>query len=409
MLYCYSVFQTILDTKRAVKKGVLRNAVVRSVAPSAFGEKNIRDQNLSDMALGRIGLVEDITSGADHADISTLTEYFQRNVVPKIKATEYKFVVLALQKVIDEDDIEDDVIVDKVNGMSRRDFLNSSRFSLADTLAGLFLFAVERNNNINTNEYVKQIDGTFFESLKDKAGKIQIITIEEKIDAKQVDSLISEAQLGIARAKNNRLCPHCAKPLVRLNENGIDIDYTDYVISDGKPIVVCKTCKQELETDPSLLPSVVATQQSIDRESDLIAVSSGNMPTRIDIIAVLEAIDQMDESDTTRITEPVRIKDKIPDDKGLQKKVLNLVVPSYGGIEKILNDLAGQNALNKDRVGAKIGHMWEDMLGTPASQNEIFNALVQALNEKSGRIHQSACETLVSYYIQRCDVFAVPR
>lgn len=409
MLYCYSVFQTILDAKRSGKKGTLRNAVVRSVAPSAFGEKNIRDQNLSDMALGRAGLVDDIIKGAEQIDITTLPEYFRKNVIPKIKSTDYRLVVVALQRVIDEDDIDDDVIVDKVNRLSRREFLNASRISLADTLAGLFLFAVERNNNYNTNEYVQQIDSAFFDSLKDKANTVQIITEEERIDAKQLDSLISDAQFGIARAKNNRLCPHCAKPVVRPNENGIEIDYTDYVVVDGKPIVVCKMCKTDLEADPSQLPAVVATQSSVDREAGLISASSGNIPARLDIIAVLEAIDRMDESDITRIAEPVRIKDKIPEDRGLQKKVLNLVTPSFSGIQKILNDLAGQNVLNKDRIGDKISHMWEDMLGTPASQNEMFNALVQSLNEKSGRTHQSACETLVSYYIQRCDVFAVPQ
>ena len=167
MLYCYSVFQTILDNKGAAKKRVLRNTVIRSVAPNDFGEKYIRDQELSDMALGRANLTEAITSGARNADRSAIQEYFRANVLPLLKDTEHKLIVLALQKAILEDEeIDDDTIVDLCSNRTKKDFLKGSRFTLPDILAGLFLFAVERNNNYPTNEHVKKINSAFFDSLK---------------------------------------------------------------------------------------------------------------------------------------------------------------------------------------------------------------------------------------------------
>ena len=410
MLYCYSVFQSILDAKRAGKKGVLRNTVIRSVAPKAFGERNIRDQELSDMALGRANLVGDITAGAHASDRTSLPEYFRTKVTPLLKGTEHKHIILALQKVIRDDiGIDDDVVVELCSRRTKKDFLKCTRFSLPDTLAGLFLFAVERNNNIDTNQYVKEIDAAFFDLLKDQLPMIQIVEADEKIDENELQSLISDTKFSIARAKNNRFCPKCGKPIVYINEDGIEVDETDFVFDNGLPVVVCKPCKVALDTSPNLLPDVIATQRRVDIEADLVAVSAGNIPTRNDIIAVLEALDDMDENESTRLSGPASIREKIPDDKGLQKKILNLATPSYTGVMKILNDLSGQNAVNKDRIGEKIHRMWEDMEEQSASQSQIFDALVHVINEKSGRTHKSACETLIAYYIQRCDVFAVSR
>lgn len=410
MLYCYSVFQTILDNKGAAKKRVLRNTVIRSVAPNDFGEKYIRDQELSDMALGRANLTEAITSGARNADRSAIQEYFRANVLPLLKDTEHKLIVLALQKAILEDEeIDDDTIVDLCSNRTKKDFLKGSRFTLPDILAGLFLFAVERNNNYQTNEHVKKINSAFFDSLKGRMSEIQIVLPNEEIDEKEVESFISDARYSLARAKNNRFCPKCGKPIAYVNEDGIEVDETDFVINEGLPVVVCKTCKVALDASPSLLPEVLATQRCVDVEADLVAVSVGNIPTRSDLIAVLEALDDMDENESTRLSGPASIRDKIPDDKGLQKKILNFVTPSYTGVMQILNDLSGQNAINKDRIGEKIHRMWQDMQEKQASKDQIFNALVQAINEKGGRTHKSACETLIAYYIQRCDVFEVPR
>lgn len=410
MLYCYSVFQSILDAKNATSKRVLRNTVIRSVAPAAFGEKNIRDQNLSDIALGRANLMGDITAGARDVDRTSLLDHFRTKVIPLLKRTEYKYIVLALQKVIGNDDeIDDDVIVDICSIRTKKDFLKCTHFSLPDTLAGLFLFAVELNNNLNTNQYVKEINATFFDSLKDKLPMIQIDGLDEGIDEKELDSLISDTKLSIARAKNNRFCPRCGKSIVYVNEDGIEVDETDFVFSEGLPVVVCKTCKVAVDASPSSLSDVLATQRCVDIEADLVAVSAGNIPTRSDIISVLEALDDMDENESTRLSEPARIKEKIPDNNGLQKKILNLVTPSYTGVMKILNDLSGQNAINKDRIGERIHRMWQDMQEKQAPQEQTFNALVQAINEKSGRTRKSSCETLISYYIQRCDVFAISR
>ena len=53
--------------------------------------------------------------------------------------------------------------------------------------------------------------------------------------------------------------------------------------------------------------------------------------------------------------------------------------------------------------------MWRDMSTSKATQEQLFDALVKRINDKSGHRYKSACEMLICYYIQRCDVFAVPR
>ena len=68
-----------------------------------------------------------------------------------------------------------------------------------------------------------------------------------------------------------------------------------------------------------------------------------------------------------------------------------------------------ENKINKDRLGDKINGMWKAMSYSAVSQRQLFDALVAGLDEKSGHRYQSACQSLVAYYVQRCDVFAPPK
>ncbi len=411
MLYCYSVYQTILDAKCTVKKVNMRNAVIRSVAASAFSDKQYgkRDQKLSDMALGRVNLVDDVVNGAKTASKEDVVNHFASKVVPLLDTNEYKTIVQAIKQVLEDDeDLERDTIVDLYKNRTKSDILKCSRFNLPEFLAGLFLYAVERDNNRDTHEYTLKINDAFFDSLKEKA---TLLRVDNGIDSETIEEIICDAKKSYALAKNDGYCPRCTKPMVYVNEDGQEVDRYDFIsLLEGRVIAVCRECQRSLSTgNEALLAEVVKAQDLVESEANLRNLASGNLPARSDIMAVLVAIDDMEQTDATRMTEPSAIKDKIPTERGLQNLVSNLVTPAYQGIQKILNDLSGQNKINKDRLGDKINGMWKAMSYSAVSQRQLFDALVAGLDEKSGHRYQSACQSLVAYYVQRCDVFAPPK
>lgn len=140
----------------------------------------------------------------------------------------------------------------------------------------------------------------------------------------------------------------------------------------------------------------------------MLDIVSNQMPPRKEIIATLLALDGMDESEATKLTVPVSISQKIPTEKRLCSKLTNLVLPAYDGVRQILDDLSGQNKINSSQLGRQIKRMWEDIADKPVSQSDIFRTLVDQINVRSGRRYHDSCELLIAYYVQRCDVFAIP-
>jgi hypothetical protein len=49
--------------------------------------------------------------------------------------------------------------------------------------------------------------------------------------------------------------------------------------------------------------------------------------------------------------------------------------------------------------------MYEDVSDIVDSQSELYNMLVDRLFSAAGNRYREACELLISYYVQSCEVF----
>ena len=120
---------------------------------------------------------------------------------------------------------------------------------------------------------------------------------------------------------------------------------------------------------------------------------------------VLREVDLMDVTDGTQLKiQPVKVENKIIE-KRLKERVLFDVRRLYQGVNDALDRLAGENKLNVDKFAKSVKRMYEDANESQLSQSAIYNLLVETLFEKTGRKYREACEIIISYFVQRCEVF----
>lgn len=87
----------------------------------------------------------------------------------------------------------------------------------------------------------------------------------------------------------------------------------------------------------------------------------------------------------------------------LEAKVRGYVVEYYILIREKFKEHA--NVFNFDRLSRKIRGCFEDLNEETKSKINIFNSLVDWLNEQTLNKSRGACEAIISFYIQECDVF----
>ncbi len=77
----------------------------------------------------------------------------------------------------------------------------------------------------------------------------------------------------------------------------------------------------------------------------------------------------------------------------------------YDAVNTCIDNLAAENKLNTRSLSKCIRRTYEDASETTASQSDAFNAIVKYIYIKTGQKNYEACELLVSYFVQRCEVF----
>ena len=411
MRFCYGTCEAIIDFGKRVKNvWEIRSAAAQTVAPNAFDGLSDRQNKLSDLARGRDDLLGEMVKTASEKAPSEIAILFRDKVINLLDDTKLEIIILALQHLIESDgDIPGNTVVDVVNGITKDQFLKGKCFVFYRTLAGLYIYAVRRNNNLGCCDDVDKMKKPFFEQFKEKRDSISLVPGDDSISSDQMQDLLTDVERALVRSQNHDICPECGRPFIRPNEEGQYVDLIEFVTDEhGTSIPLCVECRKKLTSNSEARISQIGQAQINLRENvKLIDISSSEAPLRREVEAALKAISTMDTSEATTLRhDPKTIAEKIPNEKLFCAKVTGLVNPTYEGVQTILNSLAGQNLINEERLGRQIKRMWENTIGSPATQSAVFNSLVEIIDAKSGRLYHEACEVLISYYVQRCDVFA---
>lgn len=403
---CFGTFATILKlckAKSVTQKG-LCGTILLSIAPT-YDIRN-DDGTVSDLILGKKNLSPNVTDVAPTADARATSNYFKQNILPLMDGNKRSLIVLALKDIIASDGtIKPDTIVEKVNDMTKATITVRDAFVLEDFLAGIFLYTAVNVENRNCEESVKEITDEYIKSFDSKKTDISFLTTYSKFSKDTADEIAIDTHSLVLLTETGGKCQKCGR-LLGIKKEGNDVNYAKVVhLSETDDVVLCVDCEREIQSASEedklalLLDKHYLENLMVARD-----VTSRYMLEK-QIEEVLREVHLMDVTDDTRLKiEPVKVEKKVTE-KRLKERVLFDVRQLYEGVNNALDRLAGENKLNVDKFAKNIKRMYEDASESLTSQSDIYYMLVETLFEKTGRKYREACEIIISYFVQRCEVF----
>ncbi|WNE61005.1 ABC-three component system protein [Heyndrickxia coagulans] len=403
---CFGTFATILKlckAKSVTQKG-LCGTILLSIAPT-YDIRN-DDGTVSDLILGKKNLSPNVTDVAPTADARATSNYFKQNILPLLDGNKRSLIVLALKDIIASDGtIKPDTIVEKVNDMTKATITVRDAFVLEDFLAGIFLYTAVNVENRNCEESVKEITDEYIKSFDSKKTDISFLTTYSKFSKDTADEIAIDTHSLVLLTETGGKCQKCGR-LLGIKKEGNDVNYAKVVhLSETDDVVLCVDCEREIQSASEedklalLLDKHYLENLMVARD-----VTSRYMLEK-QIEEVLREVHLMDVTDDTRLKiEPVKVEKKVTE-KRLKERVLFDVRQLYEGVNNALDRLAGENKLNVDKFAKNIKRMYEDASESLTSQSDIYYMLVETLFEKTGRKYREACEIIISYFVQRCEVF----
>jgi len=403
---CFGTFATILKicmAKRVTQKQ-LCGTMLLSIAPTY--DIRSEDGTVSDLILGKKNLSPVVTDAAPDVDARDISVFFKEKVLPMLDSNKNSLIVLALKDIIASDStIEPETIVEKVNNMTKEDIVSCNSFVLEDFLAGIFLYTVLNVENRNCENSVREITDEYIQSFETQKKSIKFITTYNNFSMEAANEVAIDARALVLLTETGGRCQKCGR-ILGIKKEGNDINYAKIVrLSETDDIILCVDCEREIrnlsEEDKLALLSDKHDLEILVKARD--ATSRHEIEKQIE--QVLREVDLMDvTADTQLKMEPIKVENKITE-KRLKERVLFDVRQFYEGVNDTLDRLAGENKLNVDRFAKSIKRMYEDASESQISQSAIYNLLVETLFEKTGRKYREACEIIISYFVQRCEVF----
>lgn len=123
-----------------------------------------------------------------------------------------------------------------------------------------------------------------------------------------------------------------------------------------------------------------------------------------EIKKVLEALETVEDVDLVELTyTPVKVEEKIVN-KTLQRKVRSNVVQYYNYVKSQLQLLDEAKSGRFDLIAVQVRQHFLRLSQTELFPEHIFEQLVEWLQNKV-RGDKSACEIVVSFFVQNCEVF----
>jgi hypothetical protein len=170
-------------------------------------------------------------------------------------------------------------------------------------------------------------------------------------------------------------------------------------------MLFCSCCAAGIQNSPEKKAEYLEVKKRLQSRTEAMdAISSDKIADAVrEIIEMIGSGEPVTESELRM--SPLKVEEKIAD-RNLLRKVKAMVVDGiYEMVNEIINQLAAANRLNVRQFERSIKRMYEDAEDSLDSQSDIFNSLVRYLYAKANQKNYEACEILISYFVQRCEVF----
>ena len=357
------------------------------------------DGTTSALALGRVNLSDEVTVYARAAEPTAVAAYFKSNVLPLLNLNRCGTMILALKDISASDtDISDDCELELINKKTKAEIITRDTFVFEEFLAGLFLYTAIYTSNNRREKAVREITDTYVKSFDSRRNEISFVSSYGIGNMELLTEAVLDSGTINLIAEENGLCPCCAKPLQSGHTILIEL-------SRGMDMLVCVGCAAGIQSSAEKKAELLETKKQMQLRTEAMEAISSNITVDAvrEIIEMIGSGEPVTESDLRML--PLKIDEKISD-RMLLRKVKALVVDGmYEMVNDIISQLAAANRLNVRQFERSIKRMYEDAEDRLDLQSEILNSLVRYLFAKAGQKNYEACEVLISYFVQRCEVF----
>ena len=403
---CFGSFAKVLTLCKA--KSVTQKWLCGTILLSIASTYDIRDDDgpTSDLILGKKNLSPNVTDAALTADARATSSYFKQSILPLLDSNKRNLIILALKDIIASDDaIEPDTIVEKVNYMTKATIAGRDAFVLEDFLAGIFLYTAVNVENRNCEESVKKITDEYINFFETQKTSINFLTEYSKLSMEAANEIAIDAHSLVLLTETGGKCQKCGR-LLGIKKEGNDVNYAKVVhLSETDDVILCVDCEREMQSASEEDKFALLSDKHYLENLMVARDATSRYMLEKQIEDVLREVHLMDATDDTQLKiEPVKVEKKITE-KRLKERVLFDVRQLYEGVNNVLDRLSGENKLNVDKFAKSVKRMYEDASESLTSQSDIYNLLVETLFEKTGRKYREACEIIISYFVQRCEVF----
>lgn len=173
-------------------------------------------------------------------------------------------------------------------------------------------------------------------------------------------------------------------------------------------IALCKGChnQQDYHTTAEDYLKLLEKKQRFLKLTDL-SEATLTMGLELQIADVVKRICALHEDEMATLNyEPVRLTKKFSATEVLLKNRIGTYVTSYYPyIRDCFKELEGINGFRLDALSLQIKSCFIKMEGLSDNKSDIFDQLVNWVMAKTCSTSREACEAIVSFFVQNCEVF----
>lgn len=191
----------------------------------------------------------------------------------------------------------------------------------------------------------------------------------------------------------------CLSTLPRLGDNSESFE---------NKIALCKNChaEQDYHTTQKDYLKLYNKKKHLLQLTDLHEATL-TMGLELEIENVLEKFCFLREDEFASLNyTPVRLTKKFTaDDFHLKNRISMYVTNYYPYIRDCFKELEGRNGFRLTVLSLQIKSCFIKLEGISDNKNDIFNQLVDWIMVKTLSTSRDACEAVVSFFVQNCEVF----
>ena len=213
---------------------------------------------------------------------------------------------------------------------------------------------------------------------------------------------LSEKMFQIAHIYPNRPTKEQYETLYSLERLGNNCE------SFENRIALCKDCHgtQDFHTTKDEYLHLLNLKKDMLKMTALLDVTS-YLGLEQEIEQVIINITKLTTDELSKLNyAPIPLANKFePNELVLKTKVAGYVTTYFPYIRDLLKDLDGKNSFSFSVLCGQIKACFEKMETVTTDKNAIFQQIVSWIKNKAVSNSQEACEVVVSFFVQDCEVF----